>query len=82
MLSRCRRNVLRDRDGQRLAQERLEKDPQAVRNVARLIRPAGWPPIEIRTVALQGIGGDLLCWQAVGLPATPPGPAVMRLISV
>ena len=63
MLSRCRRKVLRDRDqGQHLAQERLEAvhHPQAVRNVAWLIRPAARPLIEIRTVALQGIGDGLL----------------------
>ena len=54
---------VRQRPGQQLAQERLEAfdHPQARRNVAWLIRPAGWPLIEVRTVALQGIGGGLLC---------------------
>jgi hypothetical protein len=52
----------RHREGQQLAQERLEAfdHPQARRNVAWLIRPAAWPLIEVWTVALQGIGGRLL----------------------
>ena len=56
--------LARQRPGQQLAQERLEAfhHPQAGRNVAWLIRPAAWPLIEVRTVALQGIGGDLLRW--------------------
>jgi len=54
--------LARQRQGQHLAQERLEAvhHPQAVRNVAWLIRPAARPLIEIRTVALQGIGDGLL----------------------
>jgi hypothetical protein len=54
--------LARHREGQQLAQERLEAfdHPQARRNVAWLIRPAAWPLIEVWTVALQGIGGRLL----------------------
>ena len=42
--------LARQRQGQHLAQERLEAfhDPQAVRNVVGLIRPAGWPLIAAR----------------------------------
>ena len=52
----------RQRPAQHLAQERFEAfhHPQAVRDVACLIRPAAWPLIEVWTVALQGIGGGLL----------------------
>ena len=48
--------------GQQLTQERFEAFHHllAGRNVARLIRPAARPLIEVRTVALQGIGGSLL----------------------
>ena len=77
--------LARQRVGQHFAQERLEAFhyPQPVWNVAFLIRPTAWPLIEIRAVALQGIGDDLLRWQA-GRPttATPLGPAAMRLISL
>jgi hypothetical protein len=54
--------LARQRQGQHLAQERLEAlhHPEAGRNVTRLIRPAAWPLIEVRTVAPQGIGGGLL----------------------
>ena len=54
--------LARQRQGQQLAQERLEAfdHPQAGRNVAWLIRPAAWPLVEVWTVALQGIGGGLL----------------------
>src|SRR3984893_11667424 len=63
--------LVRQRPGQHLTQERLEAfdHPQAGRNVACLICPTGWPLLEIRAVALQGIGGDLMCWQA----DRPPG---------
>ena len=53
--------LARQRQGQQLAQERPEAaHHEAGRNVAWLIRPAAWPLIEVRTVALQGIGGGLL----------------------
>ena len=58
--------LARQSSGQHFAQERLEAFhyPQPVWNVAFLIRPTAWPLIEIRAVALQGIGTDLLRWQA------------------
>ena len=54
--------LARQIQGQQVAQERLEAfhQPQTGRNVARLIRPAAWPLLEVRTVDLQGIGGSLL----------------------
>ena len=55
----------RQRLGQQVAQERSEvlDQPHAMRNVAGFIRPAASPPIEVRTVSPQGVGGRLLIWQ-------------------
>ena len=54
--------LARQRQRQQLAEEWLEAfhHALAVWNVALLIRPAVRPLIEIRTEALQGIGGGLL----------------------
>ena len=57
--------LARQRQGQQLAQERLEAfAPSAGRTECRAASYAQlrWPLIEVRAVALQGIGGDLLCW--------------------
>jgi hypothetical protein len=54
--------LARQREGEQLAEEWLEAfhHALAVWNVAFLVRPAARPLIEIRTEALQGIGGGLL----------------------